>query len=327
MKRELLLLRHGKAEAFHEHGDFRRELKNKGKRHAQRIAVWLAGRQLIPDHVISSSAERALNTARKCCKAMGLPAQYIQAERDLYLAAPQVLLQRLHGIPDEAQRVLLVGHNPGLEQLLQSLCSSPPPLPPDHNLMPTATLAQLCFDGSWAALQPGQAQLLCLQRGSELPAGFPWPDVHGSELRERPAYYYTQSSAIPFRIVDGQLQVMIVRSSGDKHWVLPKGIVDPGLSPQASALKEAEEEAGVQGEIIGDALGHYDYPKWGASCSVSVFAMQVRRELADDQLEEPQRRRRWVSAATAGMLLKQRVLAPMIEQLQQRLPGLMPCPD
>jgi len=318
MSRELLLLRHGKAEEFSPRGDFHRELKNKGKRHAQRIAIWLASHGLVPDHVVTSSAERALNTARKCCKAMGFPAQGIEADDALYLASVPQLLERLHRLPAEAQRVMLVGHNPGLEQLLQQLCDTPPQKPADHNLMPTATLARLAIHQPWHALQPGQAQLLALQRGAELPETFPFPTPHGFEQRARPAYYYTQSAVLPYRVHEGALQIMIVRSSGDKHWVVPKGITDPGLTAQQSALQEAREEAGIEGHIVGEPLGSYDHAKWGANARVQVFAMQVSHELPEHAWEEQHRGRRWVSAEMAAMLLKQTALAPMIDILAKR---------
>jgi phosphohistidine phosphatase len=318
MTRELLLLRHGKAEEFNPRGDFDRVLKNKGKRHAQRIAIWLATRELVPDHVLTSGAERALNTARKCCKSMGFPAQGIEVDDALYLASAQQLLERLHALPAEAVRVMLVGHNPGLEHLLQQLCTTPPAKPADHNLMPTATLARLAIPGPWDALQPGQARLLDLQRGADLPGTFPFPTPQGIEQRPRPAYYYSQSAVIPYRVHAGGLQILIVRSSGDKHWVVPKGITDPGMTPQQSALKEAREEAGIEGRIVGAPLGSYDHAKWGATASVQVFAMQVGEELPEHAWEEQHRGRRWVSPEVAAMLLKQPALAVMIDTLVRR---------
>jgi phosphohistidine phosphatase len=318
LSRELLLLRHGEAVHTYERGDYRRALKNQGKRAAQRIAIWLAQHDLVPDYVLSSSAERALNTARKCCKAMGVPGFKIQRSDALYLASPRVLMEELHKVPAEAQRVLLVGHNPGLEQLLTSLCESPPPIPADQRLMPTATLARLAVPGEWRELQPGGSQLLGLQRAADLPATFPFPVPGGTEQRKRPAYYYTQSSAIPYRIREGKLEIMIVRSSSDRHWVVPKGIADPGISPQESALKEAKEEAGIEGRIVGEALGSYEYPKWGATCSVTVYPMLVERELPEQEWDENHRGRHWFPYEIAVMMLKQQALAPMIEALAAR---------
>jgi len=318
MNRELLLLRNGKAVPDDTRGDFHRELRNKGKRHAQRIGVWLAQHALIPDHVISSSAERALNTAAKCGKAMGLPAQGIEASDALYLASPEVLLEHLRQVPEEAERVMLVGHNPGLEQLLEQLCEAPPPRSPGHRLLPTGSVAQLAFSGGWRTLKPGQARLRAIQHGAGLPATFPFPSPHGSGQRDRPAYYYTQSSVVPFRMHQGELQILIVRSSSNRHWVVPKGIADPGMSAQESALKEAFEEAGVHGRIVGEPLGQYEYPKWGATCKVEVYALQVTRELPRSEWQERHRGRRWVAAELAAGLLRQAALTPMIERLAAR---------
>ena len=111
---------------------------------------------------------------------------------------------------------------------------------------------------------------------------------------------------------------MIVRSSSDRHWVVPKGIADPGISPQESALKEAKEEAGIEGRIVGEALGSYEYPKWGATCSVTVYPMLVERELPEQEWDENHRGRHWFPYEIAVMMLKQQALAPMIEALAAR---------
>ena len=57
--RELLIYRHGHAQFDSDGGDFERELRDKGKRNAQRIGIWLARQQLLPDHILTSPARRA----------------------------------------------------------------------------------------------------------------------------------------------------------------------------------------------------------------------------------------------------------------------------
>ncbi|MES9976090.1 MAG: histidine phosphatase family protein, partial [Candidatus Thiodiazotropha sp.] len=69
MTRELMLLRHGKSDWSQQLEDFKRPLKDRGKRGAQRMGVWLLQQQLQPDYVISSPAERAIVTAQKTVKA------------------------------------------------------------------------------------------------------------------------------------------------------------------------------------------------------------------------------------------------------------------
>jgi phosphohistidine phosphatase len=319
MSRELLLLRHGKSDWDVDVDDFHRPLKERGKRGAQRVGIWLLKQDLIPDLVVSSPAERALTTAEKCCKTMGMNANAIEQDRKIYDASPSGLLEVLANCPPEAKRVMLVGHNPGMEQLLCELADPPPETPEDGKLMPTATLARLSMPDEWSELGHGVAKLLQLVRGADLPKKFPYPSPDGSEERDRPAYYYTQSSVIPYRMTDAGVEVLIVRSSQDKHWVIPKGIADPGLTLQESAAKEAWEEAGVEGRVHEQAIGSYSYPKWGATCTVSIYPMEVTRLLPQDQWEEHHRGRRWVSAAEAAEMLNQAELVPMVLALEAQL--------
>ncbi len=72
MTHELLILRHGKSDWDAGTDDYHRPLMDRGKRGAQRMGIWLLQRQLLPDLIISSPAERALVTAQKLCKAAGM---------------------------------------------------------------------------------------------------------------------------------------------------------------------------------------------------------------------------------------------------------------
>lgn len=319
MKRELLLLRHGKSEPAGEAGDRDRALTDRGKRAAQRVGVWLAQQQLVPDLVIASPAERALVSAEKCCKAMGVRGTAVAQDERIYQADPEALLQVLADCSGSSRRVMLVGHNPGLTMLLKWLAKPPLSAPQGGKLMPTAALAHLRTADEWTGLTANHAELLHLIRASGLPKKFPFPMPDGEGRRDRPAYYYTQSSVIPYRTDDGQLQILVIRSSQDKHWVVPKGIADPGLSLQESAGKEAWEEAGVEGEVADETVGSYSYSKWGATCSVAVYPMRVTRQLPEQVWEERHRGRLWVSPKKAGELLRQPELRPMIATLAQSL--------
>jgi phosphohistidine phosphatase len=316
MSRELLLLRHGKAAKLHDGSDRTRPLKDKGKRGAQRMGIYLAQQDLVPELVISSPAERALNTAEKCCKTMGLYAGDIITDTRLYNARDvEELLCVLAGCPPEAGRVLLVGHNPGLQQLMSHLAG-----PSAKGLqLKTATLAQITMPGNWRDLKPAQATLVRCIKAKDLPDKFPFPCDGGIEWRDRPAYYYSQSAVIPYRQVNGQLQILIVRSSQNKHWVVPKGIIDPGKTAQQSAQQEALEEAGVEGIVHERALGHYQYHKWGATCTVSVYPLTVTRMLDEAEWQEQHRGRHWVSPEQAIAMLHQPELGPLVRALMQQL--------
>lgn len=321
MSRELLIMRHGKSDWDYAVDDFDRPITDRGKRSAQRIGVWLEGQGLMPDHVVSSPAERAITTAEKTCKAMGLGSDKVHTDRRIYAAGLGSLLEVLEDCPTGARRVLLVGHNPGLEELLAYLNGGIDGLVERGKLLTTANLARLQMPLDWdaASLQRGCARVLSLTRPKTLPKKFPYPGPGGDEGRDRPAYYYSQSSVIPYRVGDAGVEILVVSSSGNKHAVVPKGIKDPGMSAEASAAKEAWEEAGVEGRVESPALGEYRYPKWGAECTVQVFPMAVTREVPEAEWLESHRGREWMSPGEAAKRLKQQQLAPMIEQLLERL--------
>jgi phosphohistidine phosphatase len=319
MSRELLLLRHGKSDWDNDLEDFYRPIKDRGKRAAQRMGVWLAQNGHVPAYILSSPAVRALETARKCVKAMGGVASAIEQDPRIYEASPEQLLKVLAGCPTQAQSLLLVGHNPGFEQLLAWLLGDDLHLPPDGKLMPTACLARLQLPDDWTQLERGCARLLDHIRPQMLPKKFPFTSASGTEYRDRPAYYYQQSAVIPYRKGEDGMEVLLVSASSGRHWVVPKGIQEPGLSPQASATKEAEEEAGIlRGRVEPQALGQYSYNKWGSRCQVSVYAMQVEELSPEADWNQGQRQRKWVPSARVAGYLKQPELADLVLELAQR---------
>ncbi|MCP4335286.1 MAG: NUDIX domain-containing protein [Gammaproteobacteria bacterium] len=313
MTRELLLLRHGKAEKLKEGSDFDRPISDPGKRGAQRMATWIWRNELMPDYIISSPAAYALETARKACKAMGMGLQGMVEDRRIYEATTNELLQILGDIPKTAHRVLLVGHNPGLRKLLSYLDGE------KDERLPKAALARLELPDNWQELSPGCGRSLSRIRPGELPQRFPFPGPHDTELRDRPAYYYSQSAVIPWRLKNGEVEIMVILSSKKKHWVVPKGIKEPGMSPQESAAEEALEEAGVEGVVGDEVLGSYVYEKWGATTTCFVYPMEVIRELAHEDWQESHRQRTWVSPQQAATQLRQPQLGPMVEALAARL--------
>jgi 8-oxo-dGTP pyrophosphatase MutT (NUDIX family) len=107
-----------------------------------------------------------------------------------------------------------------------------------------------------------------------------------------------QAAAIPIK--DGR--VCLVTSSSGKRWVVPKGLIDEGKSVGEMALQEAWEEAGIVGVLDSKPVGTYLYAKYGGTCHVTVFLMQVT-EVADDWPERSFRERRWVRPAEAVRLV------------------------
>jgi phosphohistidine phosphatase len=133
----------------------------------------------------------------------------------------------------------------------------------------------------------------------------------------RPDYFYTQSAVIPYREREGGPQVLLITSRKKRRWVIPKGVKEPDLTPQASAAKEALEEAGIEGCISERPIGSYRYRKWGGICTVQVFVMAVARER--ETWEEPYRDREWVSLETAIS----RIDEDRLKDLLRSLPGFL----
>lgn len=100
------------------------------------------------------------------------------------------------------------------------------------------------------------------------------------------------------RVVDGQLEVLLVTSRRSGRWILPKGIVERDMSPSQSAAKEAWEEAGVQGRMDVHSLGIFQTSKWGGICDVEVFRMDVTK-IADQWPESDKRTTKWFTLSDA----------------------------
>lgn len=167
MSRELLLLRHGKSDWDTDTSDFERPLKKRGKKGALCAGRWLSNHELVPDLVISSPAARAIRTARVACKVMGLKRSRILTDDHVYLASTEELIDVLRDCPEKA-RIMLVGHNPGLEELLLYLVGGDLVVPDDGKLLPTASIAVLKMPDSWRKLGKGCARLLLLTRPAEM---------------------------------------------------------------------------------------------------------------------------------------------------------------
>ena len=125
-------------------------------------------------------------------------------------------------------------------------------------------------------------------------------------MRTKPDYFYIQSGVIPFRMDGGEMQVLLITSSSGKRWVIPKGIIEPGLSAWASAAKEALEEAGVEGLVYPTPMGTYERQKWGGTCTVELFLMEV--DAIRETWPEAFRQRRWVSVDEAVALVEEEAL-------------------
>lgn len=135
--KQLLVLRHAKSDwADSALADWQRPLSERGVRDAPRAGDWLRTHAIIPDVIITSDAVRARSTAQAVAESAGFTHDLV-LEPALYLASPDAIIGVLSELSDDAAgTVLIVGHNPGLEDLIERLTG-------DQFPMPTAALAHL----------------------------------------------------------------------------------------------------------------------------------------------------------------------------------------
>ncbi len=124
----LLLMRHAKSSwKDHDLEDHMRPINKRGKKDAPTMGLLLREKELIPQEILSSTAERAKLTVEAVAETSGFtgPVQYLES---FYLGEPENYLDVLRFLPDEIERIMIVGHNPGLEGLLQILTGKMEPL-------------------------------------------------------------------------------------------------------------------------------------------------------------------------------------------------------
>ncbi len=132
----LLVLRHAKSSwKYPELSDYDRPLNSRGKRDAPRMGKYLRQQGLIPDRILTSSAKRARKTANKVAKSCGYTGKVKKIDA-FYEAVPGVYFETLQALPDKYQRVMVVGHNPTMERLVNYLTG-------EIERMPTAALAHI----------------------------------------------------------------------------------------------------------------------------------------------------------------------------------------
>jgi len=120
-----------------------------------------------------------------------------------------------------------------------------------------------------------------------------------------------QAACVPYRPCGAGYEILLITTRKGK-WTIPKGIVDPGETPQQTALKEAFEEAGVRGKLEGGPIASFTYRKWGEVLEVAVYLLQV--ESVEEDFEEASfRRRRWFRPEEAVSCIRKRI-RPALKQ-------------
>ncbi len=168
MIRELIVLRHAKSDWNTKAArDFDRPLAKRGVKAAKKMGHWMQRQEIMPDYIITSPAKRAQQTLRRLGKVLEFDDKLIHTDKRIYEANVETLLNVLADCPSEPQRVMLVGHNPGLEMLLLYLCPEASQLDV-AKLMPTAALARVEMPADWSNLSANSGHLLHIQRPRQL---------------------------------------------------------------------------------------------------------------------------------------------------------------
>jgi phosphohistidine phosphatase len=150
-QRRLVLLRHAKSAWPDGVSDGERPLTDRGRRDAGAAGRWLRAHVDRLDAVALSPAERTRQTWALVRDELADPPEAVVDDR-IYAAMPSELLDVVHGLPDAATSALLIGHNPGMEDLVELLSGQEPG-------MSTAAVAVLRWEGDWIDAAPRAAVL------------------------------------------------------------------------------------------------------------------------------------------------------------------------
>ncbi|ANS64296.1 phosphohistidine phosphatase [Streptomyces lincolnensis] len=159
--RRIVLFRHAKAD-WPQVTDHERPLADRGRKEAAEAGRRLTDTGLSLDLALCSTATRTRETWKLAVQEFPHRPKTVYEER-IYEASPGELIALLNETPDDAQNVVLVGHNPGIQGLADILAGSAEGDARDRMSgrgFPAAAFAVLSFSGSWKALEPGVATLL-----------------------------------------------------------------------------------------------------------------------------------------------------------------------
>lgn len=160
----LYLIRHGKSSWENmSHQDYERPLLEKGKKRTRKIADFLMERNVNPDMIISSHAERAFNTAKIIAKKLGFPKEKISIDQNLYFCGSQAMENLVFGLDDQFSHVMLVGHNPDMTNFANLF------LEQKFDYMPTSGVVCVEFDTSrWEQIFSVSRKILFTIKPSEV---------------------------------------------------------------------------------------------------------------------------------------------------------------
>lgn len=142
--RTLIVVRHGKSDWAGDEPDLDRPLARRGHRQMPESAVWIASHHPVVDLAVVSPATRAQQTWAYVAEALGTSAPGATTDERVYAAYGRELVALVRALPATATTAALVGHNPGLEELVSDLTGA-------SVEMPTSAVAVVEFDRDWSS--------------------------------------------------------------------------------------------------------------------------------------------------------------------------------
>lgn len=166
----LYVLRHAKSDWGHSSlRDFDRPLNERGWKAAKAIGREMRERHLSPELVLVSPAARTRETLARAEEGFGEKFDAVE-DRSIYLATTETLVELVRSAPSDTGRLLIVGHNPGMHELVLVLAEGPREMREEiAQKYPTGALAEISFDVSeWADVAPGTGRLRSFLKPREL---------------------------------------------------------------------------------------------------------------------------------------------------------------
>jgi phosphohistidine phosphatase len=169
MTKQLYLLRHAKSDWSIPVSDHERPLNKRGERDSLTVGLWMQNNQLIPDCIISSHASRTRETIMNVCLNLEFDSMDIYWLEELYHANHMVLLSESIKFLNKYDTVMLVAHNPGIDELVEYLCPQDELSYTDEGkLMTTASFAQIELPAETKQISYQSGHLIQLKRPSDL---------------------------------------------------------------------------------------------------------------------------------------------------------------
>lgn len=168
-KHKFLIMRHAKSDwSTDKDGDFNRPLSARGTKAAKLMGKWLKKNQYSLDRVICSPALRARQTCQLVIKELGVAEYNVIWVAEIYGASLNDLLSIVNRHSKDCCTLLMIGHNPGLDQLLCYLSKDPPSVNVSGKLLTTAALAIFDYGSNTISTKFHKVHLQCLIRPREI---------------------------------------------------------------------------------------------------------------------------------------------------------------